>query len=71
MIEIHPEIAKRMIAQMQTWNDSIESSIAGKDYTEGKVIPADPGPKTWMRLEEYKPYLKGWKNRPEFRRYIK
>ncbi len=71
LIESHPEIAKRMIDQMQKWNASIDNSIAGDDYPEGKVIPADPGPRTWMALEEYKPYLEGWKNRPEFRRYIK
>ncbi|QDT34884.1 Arylsulfatase precursor [Thalassoglobus polymorphus] len=71
LLESQPEIAQRMIAAMQAWNESIEKSIEGDDYPEGKVIPADPGPSTWMTLKEYEPYLEGWKDRPEFRRYIK
>ena len=71
LIVQQPKVAKRMIQVLQNFNDSIESSVAGNDYPEKKIIPADPGPSTWMELEEYKPYLKGWKDRPEFKRYIK
>lgn len=71
LIDQQPKIAKRMIQHLNSWNATIESSIAGNDYPEKKVIPADPGPRTWTELEEYKPYLEGWKNRPEFKRYIK
>ena len=71
LIESKPEVAERMVSAMQTWNTSVEESIAGNDYPEGKVVPADPGPRTWAELDQYKPYLEEWKNRPEYRRYIK
>lgn len=71
LIEQQPKIAKQLIAAMDAHNKSVEASIAGKDYAENEVIPADPGPRTWMQLDEYKPYLKEWKGRPEFKRYIK
>ena len=71
LIDQQPDIAQRMIAALKQWNASVDASIAGTDYPEGKVVPADPGPRTWMTLEEYKPYLEGWQNRPEFKRYIK
>lgn len=71
LITEEPKVAARMISQMQTWNDSIERSIAGKDYPEGEVFPPDPGPTTWTVLPEYAPYLEGWKDRPEFKKYIK
>lgn len=71
LYEKMPEVAARMVSAMNDWNASIDRSIAGEDYPEGQVVPPDPGPKTWMDLEEYRPYLEGWKNRPEFKRYIK
>lgn len=71
LIDRQPDIARRMIAALNEWNASVDASVAGTDYPEGKVVPADPGPRTWMTLEEYKPYLEGWQDRPEFKRYIK
>ena len=65
------DTAKRMVGLLKAFNDSVDRSIAGQDYPEGRVVPADPGPKTWMQLDEYQPYLEGWKDRPEFKRYIK
>lgn len=58
LIDKLPDVAERMKAEWTTWNASIEDSIAGKDYPEGKVIPADPGPRSWETAEEYQPYLK-------------
>jgi len=53
-----PEQAERLMQQWTTWNQSVDDSVAGKDYPEGRVVPPDPGPKTWMTAEEYQPYLK-------------
>ena len=64
-------VAAPMMQAWATWNASVEASVAGKDYPEGSVVPPDPGPRTWPQMKEYAPYLEAWKNRPEFKRYIK
>lgn len=66
-----PELAARMKTAFDAWNKTVEDSIAGLDYPEGKVIPPDPGPRSWPQTEEYAPYIDGWRNRREFKRYIK
>ncbi len=71
IIEQHPRIASRLKSAWSKWNESIEASIAGKDYREGKVIPPDPGPRTWTEVDAYRPYLSEWKKRPEYRSRIK
>ena len=71
LIDSMSKISTAMIEQLREWNDSVDRSIAGKDYPEQEVIPADPGPATWMEKPEYQQYLEGWKDRPEFKRYIK
>lgn len=71
LIDQQPQIAKQMIAAFEAWNDSVNQSVAGKDYAAGKVTDEITQPRTWMQLEEYAPYLDEWKSRPEFQRYIK
>jgi arylsulfatase A-like enzyme len=71
IIDQQPQIASRLKSAWAKWNDSIEASIAGQDYPEGKVIPPDPGPATWTELDAYRPYLSEWKKRPEYRSRIK
>ena len=66
-----PDVAQSMKAAWTTWNASVEASVAGKDYPEGEVLPPDPGPKSWMDLPEYAPFLKEWKKRPEYRSSIR
>lgn len=53
-----PDVAARLKTAWDAWNASIEDSIAGLDYPEQKVIPADPGPGDWEKAEAYQPYLK-------------
>ena len=36
----HPEIAARMQEQLAAWNRSVDRSITGADYPEGKVLPS-------------------------------
>ena len=71
LLKERPEDAARLIADWEKWNTTVEASVAGRDYPEGEVIPPDPGPRSWPQLREYAPYLEAWKNRTEFRRYIK
>ena len=58
IIDQQPQIASRLKSAWAKWNDSIEASIAGQDYPEGKVIPPDPGPATWTELDAYRPLSK-------------
>ncbi|HUG19421.1 MAG TPA: sulfatase-like hydrolase/transferase [Planctomycetaceae bacterium] len=66
-----PDLAEQMRQKFLDWNASVEASVAGRDYPEGKVVPIDPPPRTWMTLDEYKPYLPQLRNRPEYRSQFK
>ena len=61
-----PAIADRMKRKLLSWNESVESSFAGKDYPEGHVTPPDPEPISWTDHPDYKPYLPEWQKRPEY-----
>jgi arylsulfatase A-like enzyme len=63
----HPEVARRLQNAFREWNASVEASLAGRDYPEGKVTPAEPPPRLWHEVSEYAPYLDAWRNRPEYR----
>lgn len=71
LILAKPGVAASMVQAWTTWNASVEASVAGTDYPEGHVVPPDPGPRSWPQMKEYAPYLARWKNRPEFKRYIR
>lgn len=58
LIDELPEVTARMKAAWTVWNASIEDSIAGLDYPEKKVVPADPGPQEWQKSDAYRPYMK-------------
>ena len=66
-----PEIAERLQREFTTWNESVETSFAGKDYPEGRVEPPDPKPISWTESPAYQPYLEQWQKRPEYRRSAK
>ncbi|MBT3200412.1 MAG: sulfatase-like hydrolase/transferase [Phycisphaerales bacterium] len=61
-----PEIFKRMKAAYIKWNATVDASVAGKDYPEGKVNPGEPKSHFWTDDERYKQYFDEWKNRPEY-----
>ena len=44
---------------------SIDQSVQGKDYPEGKVLPQPPRI-FWTEVPAYKKYFKAWKDRPEY-----
>ncbi|MCH2379747.1 MAG: hypothetical protein MK236_10045, partial [Pedosphaera sp.] len=70
LFDKEPEIARRMQKQLEATNASIEASVAGKDYPEGKVSPQPPRI-FWTELEAYRPYFEEWKNRPEYKARLK
>jgi len=63
-------IAQRLMKQFNQWSESVQASVEGKDYPEGRVDPDYPGRRDWTVSEEYAPYIEGWKDRPEFKRYL-
>ena len=62
----NPLIFNQMKNDYLKWSESIDSSQAGMDYPEGKVLN-NPERHFWMNDDRYKPYLKEWINRPEYR----
>ena len=70
LIDSHPKDAARMIIAMKQWQDSLATSVAGKDYPEGIVTPGNPEPRQWTDLETYRPFFEAWKDRPEYRSRI-
>jgi arylsulfatase A-like enzyme len=62
-----PELVAALRTALLAWNDSVEASVAGKDYPEGKVDSAEPKSRDWSTAPEYAPFLAQWKDRPEFR----
>jgi arylsulfatase A-like enzyme len=45
LIDLYPDIAARMRQQLDAWNASVDRSMTGADYPEGKVLPSgrEPG----------------------------
>lgn len=71
LAKTEPAVFARMQQQLNAWNASVEQSVLGRDYPEGKVVPADPGPRQWAETDLYRPWFAEWKNRPEYRGRIK
>ena len=62
----NPLIFDQMKTDYLKWSESIDSSQVGMDYPEGKVLN-NPERHFWMNDDRYKPYLKEWIKRPEYR----
>lgn len=67
LMKAKPELAARLIRAFEAWNKSVDESVAGHDYPEGRVVPKEPGPRTWADTPEYAPYLAELQKRPEYR----
>lgn len=67
----HSDTAQRMTAAMQELQQSVAASFQGRDYPEGKLLPGDPAPRSWLAVEKYRPYFDEWAKRPEYERRIK
>ena len=70
IIDEEKEIAKKMIVEFVDWNESVESSVAGKDYPKGLLEPNGLNV-NWNTLPEYKIYFDQWKERPEYKDVLK
>ncbi|MFT4638839.1 MAG: arylsulfatase A-like enzyme [Verrucomicrobiales bacterium] len=66
LYESNAEEAKRMRAGHDAWLGSMRRSIAGQDYSEGKLLPGDPEPRHWADIDAYRPYFESWQKRPEY-----
>ena len=66
-----PETLARLVADFSKWNESVEASIAGRDYPKGRVTDAITERRNWPDLEIYRPWIEEWKGRPEFSPYLK
>lgn len=71
LFKMKPDLARAMMAKLQAFNDSVDMSIAGRDFPEGKVNPGEPEPRFWMTVPEYEPYFPEWKKRPEYKSRFK
>ena len=67
----NPEIFEQLKKKFTKWHESVENSIAGKDYPEGKVNPGEPEPHSWMDDPRYENFIKEYGNRPEYSGDIK
>jgi arylsulfatase A-like enzyme len=68
--ESHTEIFNRMKRAFLEWNASVDASILGKDYPEGKVFEDHPEDHFWMDDPRYESYLDDWVKIPEYEQYI-
>ena len=62
----NPLIFNKMKTDYLKWSESIDSSQVGIDYPEGKVLN-NPERHFWMNDDRYKPYMREWLDRPEYR----
>ena len=60
------EIFNRMKSAFVKWSATVDASVAGEDYPEGKVRADHPQPRFWTADDRYKPYFEEWKKRPEY-----
>ena len=64
-----PNDAKRMRAALDAMVASVDRSLVGADYPEGKVTREGPHGRFWFAIPEYQPYLKDWASRPEYKNW--
>jgi arylsulfatase A-like enzyme len=67
----YPDLFNSMQAGFKRWNLSVENSIAGKDYPEGKVHESEPISHFWTDDERYRPFFDKWVKRPEYAQRLK
>ena len=65
-----PEVFARLKAALLETHAGIEASFAGRDYPEGRVVPADPVPTSWYETEVYQTWLKAWKDDWNYAKYL-
>jgi arylsulfatase A-like enzyme len=71
IFEKNPKVAQHLKRKMEDINASIEASVAGKDYPEGKVKQPQPPRIFWNTVDAYKPFFPEWIKRPEYGAWLK
>ncbi len=71
LLQSHPQVATRMQAELASWLEGLQASVAGQDYPERTVLPGEPEPQFWMEVDAYRPYFDEWRNRPEYESRLK
>jgi len=64
LIDKNPDVAQRLKKAYLSWNETVDASVAGKDYPTGKVDPNQPARRFWRDDEAYAPYLKELLGKP-------
>ena len=62
-----PELAARLSQELLAWNESVQASVAGRDYPGGRLLPGDQTTRPWPTSPEYQPHLAELQKRPEYR----
>jgi arylsulfatase A-like enzyme len=62
-----PELAARLSKELLAWNESVQASVAGRDYAEGRLLPGDQTTRPWASSPDYQPHLAELQKRPEYR----
>jgi arylsulfatase A-like enzyme len=65
-----PADAKRLQAALDKMIQSIYKSQEGDDYPARKVTKEGPHGRFWYAIPGYKPYLKEWASRPEYKNWV-
>lgn len=71
LIETEGDVADWMKKEWAKTNQSIEDSVAGKDYPSGEVDPDQPERRFWNEDPAYAPYLEEFMKRPEYGDWIR
>lgn len=67
----HPEIASRLSQWLVEWNASVDDSVSGLDYPEGRIDPDHPESKYWTNDPRYEVFLEEWRERPEYQGFLR
>lgn len=65
-----PERLAQMKRDFLAWSASVESSVKGKDYAEGRVRADHPSSHSWSEDPRYRPHLESLRQRPEYSHYL-
>ena len=61
-----PYVFEKMKKEFYLWYKSVQKSVNGQDYSEGKLFE-QPSSHFWMNDKRYKPFIKDWIKRPEYK----
>jgi len=70
LFKSNPEVAARMKAAYESWNETVEISVAGEDYESGSLDPNQPKRRFWHTDPAYAPFLEDFMKRSEYGPWI-